>query len=78
MYLKSTLHAAQRGGSSDYFNRPTSSTMKMAVIFSSSASTIHLQVLPDDTDFSSSLTTDEIDSICQSGGAEGSVFTLTR
>ena len=51
--------------------------MKMAVIFSSSASTIHIVVLRDDTDFSSSLTSENISSICQSGDAEGSVFILT-
>ena len=74
--MKSTLHAVQRGGSSDYFNRPTSGTMKLAIIFSSNTSTIHVVVLSDATDFSSSLSTEAIASICKYGDSEGSVFTL--
>ncbi|TAQ87470.1 hypothetical protein B7494_g4209 [Chlorociboria aeruginascens] len=61
MNLKSTLHAVQRGGDSDFLIRPTSGTMKLAVVFSSRDSTIHIQVLPDETTFSSNLSFSEID-----------------
>jgi len=38
--------------------------MKLAVIFSASTSTIHIQVLPEDTDFSTTLTEAELDAMC--------------
>jgi hypothetical protein len=63
-YLKSTLHTNTPGGSSDYFNRPTGGTMKIAVVFSASSSTINLQVLPDNTNFSTSMTASEINGMC--------------
>jgi hypothetical protein len=48
------------GGDSDYFERPTSGTMKLAVVFSSADNTIHVQVLPADTDFPATLTASQI------------------
>lgn len=65
-YLKSTLHTNAPGGDSDYFVRPISATRKLAVVFSSSSSTIHIQVLPDDTDFSSTISAGEIEGMCAS------------
>ncbi|PQE20144.1 hypothetical protein CJF30_00001454 [Rutstroemia sp. NJR-2017a BBW] len=41
-YLKSTVHTDHPGGDSNYFKRPTSGTTKLAVIFSSEASSIRL------------------------------------
>ena len=64
-YLKSTLHTNKPGGDSDYIERPTSDTMKLAVVFSSSSSTIHIQVLPADTDFPSTLAASDINKMCQ-------------
>ncbi|KAH8787427.1 putative TOS1-like glycosyl hydrolase-domain-containing protein [Hyaloscypha sp. PMI_1271] len=64
-YLKSTLHTNKPGGDSDYIERPTSDTMKLAVVFSSSSSTIHVQVLPADTDFPSTLAASDINKMCQ-------------
>lgn len=64
MFLKSTLHTNKPGGDSDYFVRPTSSTMKLAVVFRSASSTIHLQVLSANYDFPTSLTPDDIENIC--------------
>lgn len=48
------------GGSSDYIARPYDSTMKAAAVFKDGAITI--AVLDDSTDFSSSLTSDVVDS----------------
>jgi hypothetical protein len=39
--------------------------MKLAVVFSSSSSTIHVQVLPDDTGFPATLTGSKINAMCQ-------------
>lgn len=63
-FLKSTLHANQLGGDSDYFDRPTSGTMKLAVVFDAVHSSIHLQVLPDNTDFPHEITADEVHEMC--------------
>ncbi|TGO65514.1 hypothetical protein BCON_0002g00990 [Botryotinia convoluta] len=77
-FLKSTLHTNKPGGDSDYFVRPTSSTMKLAVVFNSATSTIHIQVLPTSYDFPTSLTTDEIQSICgTSTGSQLSEFAIS-
>ncbi|KAI9648242.1 target of Sbf [Ciborinia camelliae] len=77
-FLKSTLHTNKPGGDSDYFVRPTSGTMKLAVIFRSANSTINLQVLPTNYDFSTSLTTDAIESICNmSTGSKFSEFVIS-
>jgi hypothetical protein len=64
LYLKSTLHTNTPGGDSDYLTRPTDGTMKLAVIFSSSTSSIHIQVLADDTEFSPTMTGGDIDGMC--------------
>lgn len=64
MFLKSTIHANRAAGDSDYFARPTTDTMKLAAVFNSANSTVHLQVLPDSTEFSESLTEDEILEMC--------------
>jgi hypothetical protein len=63
---KSTFHMNTSGGDSDYFTRPTNATVKVAVVFSSSDSTAHIQVLDDDYDFATSLTTTEVDSLTSS------------
>ncbi|PMD38099.1 hypothetical protein L207DRAFT_61110 [Hyaloscypha variabilis F] len=77
-YLKSTLHANESGGDSDYIERPTSETMKLAVVFSSNSSTIHIQVLPADTNFSTTLAASEINEMCQATPDDQvSYFTIT-
>ncbi len=42
-YLKSTFHTNTPGGDSDYLLRPTSGTMKLAVVFDSNEATAHIQ-----------------------------------
>jgi hypothetical protein len=75
-YLKSTIHANKAAGDSDYFARPTTSTMKLAVVFNSANSTVHLQVLPESAGFSEQLTADEIHKMC-SASPENAVSHFT-
>lgn len=53
---KSTVHSNVSGGDSNYFERPTDSTVKVAVIFDGDNSAGHIVVLPDDTSFDQTLT----------------------
>lgn len=77
-YLKTTLHGTISGGDSDYFDRPASGTMKLAVVFSSSSSTIHVQVLPHDTAFNTTLTAGELNAMCEvTPGNQVSHFAIT-
>jgi len=62
--MKSTMHTNTPAGDSDYFVRPTVGTMKLAVVFSSATSSIHLQVLPDDADFSKGLSAADVNGMC--------------
>jgi hypothetical protein len=74
---KSTVHTNAPGGSSDYLVRPTSGTMKLAVIFNSADATINVQVLPDSTDFSSSLTATQVNGFLSAySGADVSQFSI--
>lgn len=52
---KSTVHATNSGGSSDYFPRPTDQYMKGAVVFDGDAGGVAIKILPSDTDFSKGL-----------------------
>ncbi|KAH8679839.1 putative TOS1-like glycosyl hydrolase-domain-containing protein [Tricladium varicosporioides] len=63
-FMKSTLHTNKPAGSSDYIERPTSKTMKIAVVFDSNASTVQVQVLPDNTQFPTSISTKDISGMC--------------
>jgi len=54
---KSSYHG---GEDSNYFNRPTRSSMKAAVIFDADNDAGHIVVLPDDTDFTVALTADQV------------------
>jgi hypothetical protein len=62
------LHTNKPAGDSDYIMRPTTNATKLAVIFSSAKAGIHIEVLPDSTEFASQLTTAEIDTPCNSVG----------
>lgn len=63
-FLKSTLHTNTPAGDSDYIVRPTTESMKLAVVFSSATSTIHIQVLDDSVDFSSTLSGEDVENMC--------------
>ncbi|RDW87559.1 hypothetical protein BP5796_03253 [Coleophoma crateriformis] len=75
-FLKSTLHTNTPGGDSDYIARPTESTMKLAVIFDASVSTIHIQVLDDSTQFTASMSMTEVEQMCSSSGGKTSTFAV--
>jgi hypothetical protein len=68
-YLKSTLHTNTPGGDSDYLVCPTSGTMKLAVVFSSSNSSVQIQVLPGSEDFPTSLSASAINGMCSATAA---------
>lgn len=53
---KSTVHSNISGGDSNYFERPTDSTVKVAVIFDGDNSAGHIVVLPDETNFDQTFT----------------------
>ncbi len=55
MRAKSTWHGIVSGGDSNYFNRPTDGTMKAAVLLDGMNSAAHIIVLPDDAEFSTTL-----------------------
>ncbi|KAI5292050.1 target of Sbf [Ascosphaera acerosa] len=42
---KSTIHAVQSGGDSNYFDRPTDKTVHVAVVFDGSTSNAHIKIL---------------------------------
>ncbi|ELR07172.1 target of Sbf [Pseudogymnoascus destructans] len=63
---KSTLHTNAPGGSSDYFARPTSGTVKLAVIFNGADGTANIQKLSDDATFPASLTANQVSTFLNS------------
>ncbi|KAL1303661.1 hypothetical protein AAFC00_007016 [Neodothiora populina] len=74
---KSTLHGNINGGDSDYFKRPTDSTIKAAMIMN--GDNIHIKVLDDSYEFGSSLDEAAISDICSSTLIESllvSIFNL--
>lgn len=59
------------GGSQDYFARPTSGSLKAAVIFTSNE--IHIVQVDDSTDFGSSLDEDTVNSWLQQSGSAATI-----
>lgn len=57
---KSTFHFAESIGSSDYFTRPTSNYVKVAVVFQASTATASIKVIDDSTSFAAGLTGDQV------------------
>ena len=82
MRAKSTMHVgpeggAQRGGCSDFFDRPTTKTIKAAVIMDGSSSTAHIQILDDKTTFEAALSNEQIEAMTSTkSGSEHSAFSL--
>lgn len=75
-YLTTTLHSWQGtgtqyggGGSSDYFQRPTSGSMLAAIVFSSETQTIQIVTLPAGTTFDAGLSESDVTSWCSTTGA---------
>ncbi len=75
---KSTLHMAPAGGSSDYFRRPDTSTIKAAVLFHGANQAAHIKILDNGQNFDESLAADVVEAMAQEGGHGGqsSVFRL--
>ena len=61
---KSTLHGNVQGGDSDYFARPTSGTIKAALVMYDN--NIHIKILDNNTHFGSSMDAGTINDICGS------------
>ncbi|EON62098.1 hypothetical protein W97_01317 [Coniosporium apollinis CBS 100218] len=59
---KSTLHGNIKGGNSDYFKRPTSGTIKAAVVMHDDQ--IHIQILDNGINFGGSMPSSTISDIC--------------
>ncbi|RMJ17108.1 hypothetical protein CDV36_003190 [Fusarium kuroshium] len=57
---KSTFHLAKGAGSSDYFDRPVDSFIRVATIFDERSSSVAIKRVPDDFDFSESLSEDVV------------------
>lgn len=62
-YCKSTLHTNTPAGDSDYINRPTDSPVKIAVFFHSLTSAIHIQTLPDNYVFDTTIDAAEVSNV---------------
>jgi hypothetical protein len=78
MQCKSTIHTNTPAGDSDYIERPTAAPMKLAVIFRSTSSAAHIQVLDENFDFGPTLTSSQIEDICTSTqGSLLSTFDVT-
>jgi hypothetical protein len=74
---KSTWHGNVSGGDSNYFNRPTGSTIKAAIIFDADSSVASIVVLLDDTDFATTLTADQVNAfLAQATEAQTASFVL--
>lgn len=74
---KSTWHGSVSGGDSNYFNRPTGSTIKAAIIFDATSSAASIVVLPDNTDFATTLTADQVNGFLnRATGADAASFVL--
>ncbi|PWI73353.1 hypothetical protein PCL_10368 [Purpureocillium lilacinum] len=58
---KSTFHAARRGGTSDYFARPSGHAIKIAVVFSAKAEAVSVRVLDYGTVFGHHFTDATVD-----------------
>ncbi|OAP63451.1 hypothetical protein AYL99_02678 [Fonsecaea erecta] len=57
---KSTWHGLKAKGDSNWFQRPISGTTKVAVVFDGSSSTAHIAILPDDTNFDTSISDETV------------------
>lgn len=71
-----TFHGKNSGGDSNFFNRPTSGTIKVAVIFNGDESTGSIRILNDDTTFDSVLSQDIVQSFCSTQDIESDLLSF--
>ena len=57
----STFHFAHALGANDYFERPVGKAIKIAVVFQSSSAAASIKILDDGFDFSTTLTSSQVD-----------------
>ncbi len=76
---KSTLHMAPAGGSSDYFDRPTKSTIKAAVVFTGSNESASIHIIDDGQTFDGTLAESVVDGFTSQATVKGasSLFKLS-
>ena len=73
---KSTLHADVSGGDSNYFERPTENTVKVAVLFDREGSKGDIVVLPDVTDFAEVLSDAQVQALIEGIAGQGEKSTV--
>lgn len=73
-YMTSSIHGVQAGGDSDYFSRPTSATIKAAIVLDNGV--LQISVLPSSFVFGSSLSASDYATIRGMTGLTDSVVTL--
>jgi hypothetical protein len=71
---KSTVHAAADGGASDYFQRPTGGTIKIAAIFDSSSNTFTARVV--DANFGDNLSRGQVQGWINVDNNSASIFNI--
>lgn len=70
---KSTFHMNVAGGDSDYFQRPTTQPIKVAVVFDAADASAHILLLNDDATFDASLDGALVRGLLQNLKAQGAV-----
>jgi len=68
---KSTLHGNLKGGDSNYIDRPTSGSMKLAVVMRNDE--VHIQKLDDSLEFGGTMAKSMVDQL--SGNSDGKLLT---
>ncbi|PGG98570.1 hypothetical protein AJ79_08823 [Helicocarpus griseus UAMH5409] len=76
MRAKSTLHGNVAGGDSNYFNRPTSGPITVAVVFNSESSSAHIKVLDESFEFKPTMDKKDVEKLLQEA-EQASTFALS-
>ena len=74
---KSTFHMAKMGGNSDYFVRPATNTITLAVVFTGDSGSVHIKVLDAGHSFDKTLGASDIKDWCKVT-KETSVFDVSK
>ncbi|KKZ64217.1 hypothetical protein EMCG_01470 [[Emmonsia] crescens] len=72
---KSSLHSSISGSDSNYFHRPVNKSIKVAIVFNTLTSSVHIKILNDSVVFKLSLLKADVNNLL-SEGAFSSIFTL--
>ncbi|KAI9732419.1 MAG: target of Sbf [Cirrosporium novae-zelandiae] len=76
---KSTIHMNISGGDSNYFDRPTDDSIKVAVVFEGDSGEAHIQIIDDGTSFDETITGDVMKKFCSltKATSHSAVFDMT-